>query len=666
MRTYSLKVERPAGRVGLLDDLNPEQRAVAEATDGPILVVAGAGTGKTRTLTYRAAHLMRSGIMPECIMLLTFTNRAAREMLDRVAKLVPESIGRIWAGTFHGIAARLLREHAERLGYGQNFGILDSQEACDLMDLSIGEVVIDATKSRFPKAKVLLRMLSSATNTERRLDDVIVHDHPMFHRHVEQIDRVLTEYIAQKLSMNVMDYDDLLVNWRMLLDDQPELKAALGQRFTHLLVDEYQDTNRLQAAIVEGMSGPARNVMVVGDDCQSIYAFRGANVSHFMEFCDRFEGARGVKARIFKLQTNYRSTPQILAIANTSIKHNTKQFEKTLTAVREGGEVPAYVSLRDAQQQAAFVAQRVLELRDEDVPLSSQAVLYRAHYQAMELQIELQRRGIPFSIRSGMKFFEQAHVRDVLAHLKVLFNPLDRLAWSRVLRLQDGIGKTSVTRIFHALAQTGNPWQALVDGVPINDLTRRARPGFDRVRTLLLDLGRPAMLQRPGDMLEHVLETFYQGHLERTHDNAEQRVEDIRQMAHFASQYPDYQGFLEELSLTEVAIEDLVKGGESDEKLLLSTVHQAKGLEWDAVFVLHLADGQFPLARSLNTTEGLEEERRLFYVACTRPRRLLHLCHPQWVMGRERRRVMLRPSRFLAELPHTRTDLLETWRISES
>ena len=665
MRTYSLKVERPAGRAGFLDDLNPEQRAVAEATDGPILVVAGAGTGKTRTLTYRAAHLMRMGIPPERLMLLTFTNRAAREMLDRVAKLVPESIGRIWAGTFHGIGARLLREHGELLGYGQNFGILDVQEARDLMDLTVGEVIADVTKSRFPKAKVLLGMLSSATNTERRLDDVIVHDYPRFARQIEQIDQVLTEYIGQKLAMNVMDYDDLLVNWRMLLDEQPELKAALGQRFTHLLVDEYQDTNRLQAAIVEGMAGAARNVMVVGDDCQSIYAFRGADVSHFMEFCDRF-AVSGVEARVFKLQTNYRSTPQILAVANTSITHNQKQFEKTLKAVRDGGEVPAYVCLRDTAQQAAFVAQRVLELRDEDVPLSSQAVLYRAHYQAMELQLELQRRGIPFSIRSGMKFFEQAHVRDVLAHLKVLFNPLDRLAWSRVLRLQEGIGKTSAARIFHALAQTGNPWQALVDGVPINDLTRRARPGFDRLRTLLIDLGRPAMLRRPGDMLEHVLESFYKTHLEQTQDNAEQRVEDIRQMAHFASQYPDYQGFLEELALTEVAIEDLVKGGESDEKLLLSTVHQAKGLEWDAVFVLHLADGQFPLARGINTTEGLEEERRLFYVACTRPRRLLHLCHPQWVMGRERRQVMLRPSRFLAELPHTRTDLLETWRISES
>lgn len=660
MRTYTLKTERPVGRAGFLDDLNPEQRAVAEATDGPVLVVAGAGTGKTRALTYRAAHLMRSGIAPERLMLLTFTNRAAREMLKRVSRLVPESQGRIWAGTFHAIGARLLREHADRLGYGQNFGILDSQEARDLMDLTVSEAITDITKSRFPKAKVLLSMLSQATNTERRLDDVIVHDYPRFHRLIEPIDTVLTEYIAQKLSMNVMDYDDLLVNWRLLLDEHADLKAALGSRFTHLLVDEYQDTNRLQAAIVAGMSAAQQNVMVVGDDCQSIYAFRGADVSHFMAFCEQFAGAR-----TFKLETNYRSTPQILAVANASIRHNPNQFEKTLKAVREDGELPAYVSLRDAQQQAAFVAQRVLELRDEDVPLSQQAVLYRAHYQAMELQLELQRRGIPFSIRSGLKFFEQSHVRDVLAHLKVLFNPLDRLAWTRVLKLQEGLGNKSATVIFHALAQRGDPWQALVEGVPIPGLTRRAQPGFKRVRDLLLALGQPTLLRDPGGMLEAVLDAFYETHLERTHDNAAQRIEDIRQMAHFASQFDDYQGFLNELALTETPVENLVKGGESDEKLLLSTVHQAKGLEWDAVFVLHLADGQFPLGRSLGSMADLEEERRLFYVACTRPRRLLTLCHPQWVMGRERYQVMQRPSRFLAELPHTQASLLETWRVAE-
>jgi DNA helicase-2/ATP-dependent DNA helicase PcrA len=661
MRTYTLKTERPTGRVGFLDDLNPEQRAVAETINGPMLVVAGAGTGKTRALTYRAAHLMRTGIAPERLMLLTFTNRAAREMLERVSRLVPDSLGRIWAGTFHAIGARLLREHADRLGYGQNFSILDTQEARDLMDLTISETVTDITQRRFPKAKVLLSMLSRATNTERRLDDVIVHDYPRFHRLIEPIDKVLTEYIAQKLGMNVMDYDDLLVNWRLLLEDHAELKAALSSRFTHLLVDEYQDTNRLQAAIVEGMSGVQRNVMVVGDDCQSIYAFRGADVSHFMGFCEQFEGAR-----TFKLETNYRSTPQILAVANASIRHNKKQFEKTLKAVRDDGELPAYVSLRDAQQQAAFVAQRVLELRDEDVPLSQQAVLYRAHYQAMELQLELQRRGIPFSIRSGLKFFEQAHVRDVLAHLKVLFNPLDRLAWTRVLKLQEGLGNKSAAIIFHALAQRGDPWQALVDGVPIPGLTRRAQPGFNRVRSLLLTLGQPQMLRDPGGMLEQVLDAFYKGHLERTQDNAEQRVEDIRQMAHFASQFADYQTFLNELALTETAVEDLVKGGESDEKLLLSTVHQAKGLEWDAVFVLHLADGQFPLGRSLASMDDLEEERRLFYVACTRPRRVLTLCHPQWVMGRERYQVMQRPSRFLSELPHTQASLMETWRIAET
>lgn len=663
MRNYTLKVERPQGRSAFLSDLNAEQRAVVEAKGGPMLVIAGAGTGKTRALTYRAAYLVEQGVDPERIMLLTFTNKAAREMVDRVARLVPGQAARMWAGTFHRVANRTLRQHAELLGYGTNYGILDPQEARDLMDVTVADVLPDPTKRRFPKAKVLLAMLSAAVNSERALSTVIAHEHPQFAPLTPAIDEVLTAYLGQKVEMNVMDYDDLLMNWRLLLEDHADLRAAYQAQFAHILVDEYQDTNRLQAAIVGLLGGDGTNVMVVGDDCQSVYSFRGAEVRNILDFPKKYP-----QTKVYRLETNYRSTPQIVAIANASIRHNAVQFDKTLRAVAADGDVPAFVALADVEQQAQFVAQRVLELRDEGVELHEQAVLYRAHYQAMELQLELQRRGIPFSIRSGQKFFEQQHIRDVLAHLRILYNPLDRLAWTRVLKLQPGIGNTHASTLFRTLAATGDPWSALVNNVPGAALPKRASAGWHKARATLMGLGEPGLLGNPAGMFDHILDAGgYAEHLERTQPNFEQRIEDVRQLGHHAARFDDYQQLLQELALVEsVAAEEVQSGGASDEKLILSTVHQAKGLEWDAVFAIGLADGHFPLRRALTSEREEEEERRLFYVALTRPRRHLHLCFPQWGVDRDRRRVLQRPSRFLAEIPHTREDLVETWRVAEA
>ena len=662
MRRYTLKVDRPRTRQpGYLDELNPEQRRVAEAIEGPVLVVAGAGTGKTRTLVYRTAHLLDRGIRPECILLLTFTNKASREMIERVTRLVPSAAERVWAGTFHGIGNRILRRHADRLGYGTNFGIINGQEAKDLMTSVIGEVLPKIEGRRFPKADVLVRILSSTINTDRALKEVVESDYPQFAGQVARIDEVLTTYLTHKVEMNLMDYDDLLINWRMLFEDHPDLLEQYRLQFEHVLVDEYQDTNRLQASIVATIASHHRNVMVVGDDCQSIYGFRGADIGNILEFPRLFEGCR-----VFRLETNYRSTPEVLNVANRSIAHNRARFDKTLTATRSSGEKPAFVALADPDQQAQFVAQRVLELRDEGVELRQQAVLYRAHYQAMGLQIELQRRGIPFVVRSGMRFFEQAHIRDLLAHLRILYNPLDRLAWTRVLKLQEGIGNAHAFGIYRSLVAHGDPWRALQSDLVGGELPARARKAFERTRTLLLRLCEPSMTGNPSALIDAVLEGGYRDFLRQHHPNADQRIEDIHQLGNFAAQFGDYTGFLQELALVEnVSAEEIATGGESDEYLLLSTVHQAKGLEWDAVFILSLADGRFPLGRALRSQDDEEEERRLFYVAVTRARKYLYFCYPQWGRDRERQRVLLRPSRFLGEIGITGGELVETWQISE-
>ena len=664
MRHFVLEPpERPAPRSRFLDDLNPEQRRVAEARGGPQLVIAGAGTGKTRALNYRAAHLIERGVAADRILLLTFTNKAAREMIERVTRLVPGEAARIWAGTFHAIGHRILRQHADRLGYGPNYGVLNPEEARDLVDATLAEKVPDPTVQRLPKPAVLLAMLSSAVNTDRPLEQVVATDHPAFRNVLPDIDRVLTAYLAAKVEMNVMDYDDLLVNWRLLLEDHADIRDAYAARFEHVLVDEYQDTNRLQAAVVQLISGVHRNVTVVGDDCQSIYGFRGAEVENILDFPRLFEGAT-----THRLETNYRSTPQILAVANLSIRHNRRQFEKTLRAVRGDGDRPGFVMLADGAQQARFVAQRVLQLREEGVELGRMAVLYRAHYQAMELQLELQRRGIPFVIRSGARFFEQAHIRDLLAHLRILFNPLDRLSWLRVLKLRDGIGNQRAQAIFAALAAEGDPFEVLLHDPVSPSLSGAARRGYGEARRVLLELGRPEMTGNPAAMFDFLLrDGGYAAHVRKTYENAEQREEDIRQLAHFAGQFADYQAFLEELALVEsiAAVDVQGAGSPEDEKLVLSTVHQAKGLEWDTVFLLHLADGQFPLRRALKSQDEEEEERRLFYVAVTRAQQRLYLCFPQWGSDGDRQRVLLRPSRFAAEIPHTREDLIETWRVSE-
>src|SRR6266568_3503910 len=450
VRRYTLKQPAKAQkiyRVRYDEELNPEQLEVVMAGEGPLLVIAGAGSGKTRTLTYRVSRLIEDGVDPSDILLLTFTNKAAREMLSRVEQLVTTDTRRIWGGTFHSVGNRLLRRYADAIGYRSSFSILDTEDAKEMMESAVSSLGIKTLEKRFPKGDVLLDIYSFLINTRTPLELHLEENYPHFAIYKEEIIGVFRRYKDRKREANVMDFDDLLVNWKLLLDDHADIAEALKRKFRAILVDEYQDTNKLQADIVDAMASEKRNVMVVGDDAQSIYSFRGASFENILTFPLRFP-----EATIYKLETNYRSTPQILALAKASMSHNRFQFRKELHAVRGGGPEPAVVGVDDVFEQAAFVAQRILELRDEGESLADIAVLYRSHYQSLELQIELTRRLIPYEIRSGVRFFEQAHIKDVIAYLKIVTNPRDELSWKRVMKLYPKVGEKTAAEVWSKIS----------------------------------------------------------------------------------------------------------------------------------------------------------------------------------------------------------------------
>ncbi|MFM8393613.1 MAG: ATP-dependent helicase, partial [Acidobacteriota bacterium] len=580
MRNYLIKTDVPRrSLVDYREALNDEQRAVVMAGSGPMLVIAGAGSGKTRTVTYRVARLIEAGVPPARIMLVTFTNRAAREMLQRVEALVKADVRRIQGGTFHSLGNRLLRRHATSLGYGPNFTILDSADATDLIDLCVDEAAIDTKARRFPKGEVLREIFSYATNTDTPLEQIIAGKYPHFELLTAQISRVDRLYQARKQERNSMDYDDLLVNWKRLLTEKPEIAAIYQEQFQHILVDEYQDTNTLQAEIVDLLAARHRGLMVVGDDAQSIFGWRGASFTNIYQFQERYP-----EAQLFRLETNYRSIPEILMLANASIAHNRRQFPKNLQAQRASrGFVPALIPARDADQQAAFVAARILELRDEGVPLREIAVLYRAHYHALELQLELTRRGIPYEVRSGVRFFEQAHIKDVVSYLRLLVNPRDELAWKRVIRLIPRIGQATTGRIWERLAVADTPLALIRTEEFMTTLPRAAATGWREFVALIEALTSPETVDSPARQIELILAHGYRELLEASFENAEAREEDLRQLATFALRFDSTEAFLSELALinTErfsppdgVAAEDVVMGGEEDERLALSSIHQ--------------------------------------------------------------------------------------------
>jgi len=659
-RKYVLK-KAAAPRVYRVDydrDLNEEQREVVLAGKGPILVIAGAGSGKTRTLVYRVARLIESGTDPSRILLLTFTNKASREMLRRVEALLSVDTRRLMGGTFHSVGSRLLRRWGARIGLTATFTILDEEDSRELLEASTSDRKISVLERRFPKGDVLVDLYSFTINTGRSLADVLAERAPHFLPLEAEIASVFGRYRERKRLANSADYDDLLLAWKRLLEEVPDVAGPMRDSFDHVLVDEYQDTNRLQGEIVDRMAAGKRNVTVVGDDAQAIYSFRGASFENILGFPDRYPDVK-----TYQLTRNYRSTPEILAFANASISANVRQFAKELHASRESGPVPAVVGLPDIPDQARFVAQRILEWHDEGEKLADVAVLYRAHYQALELQIELTRRGIPFEIRSGTRFFEQRHVKDVLAFLRIVVNPKDELSWKRALKIFPRIGERSASAVWEAIGGRPDPLASFREreGARGIDLPRGAEAALKPFLRLLTRLESPAIRSSPSEAIRAVVEDVYRDFARAKFPNGNARLDDLEQFAQFAQTYDSLPGFLEDVTLfNELSGEDVIAGEPDDDRVVLSSVHQAKGLEWSRVIVMGLSEGRFPSYRSAGTDDGLEEERRLFYVAVTRAKNEVALVYPMLARDRYGVDVILEPSRFLTELPD---EVFERWTI---
>ena len=624
VRRYALKTSAPP-RKGLVDydrDLSEEQRAVALCDPRPTLVIAGAGSGKTRALTFRVAHLLETGTAPEKILLLTFTNKAAREMMARVGQLCRVETRRMWGGTFHHVAHGLLREHASRLGYADRFGLLDREDAKEVMASATADLGYGVGQRRFPRPDAMIDLYSTAVNTQRPLAEAIAAETPQFVVLEEEILRVARRFAERKAQMNAMDFDDLLLNWKRLLIEVPGARESICRRFSAVLVDEYQDTNRLQGEIVDTVAAPHGNVLVVGDDAQSIYSFRGANFRNILDFPKQFAGAT-----IVALEQNYRSTQPILNVTNTVISRAAERFTKNLWTQRTGGEAPWLVAARDEQQQTRFVVDRILELHEEGTPLAEIAVLFRAGYMSADLEIELTNRKIPFEKWGGLKFLEAAHVKDVLAFLRILENPRDEVSWYRLLLLLPGIGDATARAAIDAMAAAA--WESTAFGR--YNPPPRARAAHAALVDLLDGL-RSGPIQDVAQVAADIarVRLLYDNILRERYDRVEPRLADLDQLQTIAAGYPDRATFLSALALEPPqATQDLATGTrEEDDCLILSTAHSAKGKEWDAVFVIWAVDGWFPSARCLNNDEETEEERRLMYVALTRARNHLNVAYP--------------------------------------
>jgi len=640
----TLSIDYPAA-------LNPQQLAAVTAGDGPSLVIAGAGSGKTRTLVYRVAYLIDSGIDPSNILLLTFTRKSAQEMLNRAGELIGARSQRVCGGTFHSVANMLLRRYGRSIGVEPGFTILDRGDAEDLIALCRAQLGLNEKDKRFPRKGTVMEMLSKSENTLRSLDEVLLEEFSHFADHLDDLTSLQTAYHAAKRQKQLLDYDDLLVMLRRLLESDESARAAISRQYRYILVDEYQDTNRLQAEVIRRLASTHNNVMVVGDDSQSIYAFRGATFKNIMEFPTLFSGTT-----VYKLEENYRSTQPILNLANCIIEEATEKYTKRLFTRKLDGPLPSLVEAAGESAQSRFISQKILELREEGVPLSDVAVLFRSSFHSFDLEIELSRAGLPFIKRGGVKFIETAHVKDLLAHVRVIANPLDTVSWHRVLMLVEGVGPKKAQDVLAAIVKTGQPFDVL------RGVSGRSGQGLKDLAYTLESLAG-ADDRSPAEQVNHVYE-YYLPMLKEQYDDYPKRIRDLDHLQTIAEGYSNVDEFLADLALEppDGSAAGVEAAERDDERLVLSTIHSAKGLEWQCVFVIWVVDGRFPSAYSFLTDGELEEERRLFYVAVTRAKRHLFMTYPVNVYDKASGMLLSKPTRFL---DHVSPDLLDMLALIE-
>jgi len=649
-KTYFLRnsnpTTRPPSKLDYRKELNEAQYEAATTVEGPLLIIAGAGTGKTRTLVYRVAHLIDIGVDPRSILLLTFTRRAAEEMLRRASVLIDDRCSQVAGGTFHSFANLALREFGRKIDLSPSFTIMDRPDSEDAIQLLRAEMGLNNKDKRFPRKQTVAEIFSMALNKQITVPDLLESDYPHLCDTLDDLLRLYERYVQYKATKMLLDYDDLLTKLKDLLANREEVRRRLSQIYQFIMVDEYQDTNHLQSAIVRLLAADHDNVAVVGDDAQSIYSFRGANFRNIMDFPKNFPNTR-----IIKLEENYRSTQPILNLTNEIIHRAQERYEKNLYTRKCVGETPILIQAESEQMQSRFVCQKILELREEGVPLWDIAVLFRSSFHSFDLELELARHNIPFIKRGGFRFMETTHIKDVLAHLRILANPQDVISWNRVLLLLEGIGAQMSEKIVRWVVQGSQPTERL------RSFAAKGKIALG-LKTLAQVLQVAAEAQRPAEQAQYLLQ-YYLPILKRTHpEDHPKRLKDLEHFQEITERYRSLDRLLSDMALEPPndSVAGVLAVDPDEGPVILSTIHSAKGLEWHTVFIIWALEGRFPSFYNINSDEELEEERRLLYVAATRAKENLFITYPIKIFDRGLRMILSRPSQFIEDISE---DLLE-------
>ncbi|MBI1933921.1 MAG: ATP-dependent helicase [Ignavibacteriales bacterium] len=645
------KFDESKFEIDYVNELNPAQYEAVNSTEGAFLVIAGAGTGKTRTLVYRVARLVEMGIDPKSILLLTFTRKAAKEMMNRAAVLLDSRCSKINGGTFHSFANITLRKFAKLINLDPNFTILDQSDSEDVINLIRAQLDLVKLKKRFPNKQTIAKIISLNVNTGKSIEEILIEEFPHFSDTLDKLTEISNLYKSYKKRSLLLDYDDLLVYLKEFLNDKIK-SQVLTNTIKYVMVDEYQDTNKLQADIILGLAQHNNNIMVVGDDSQSIYSFRGANFKNIMQFPKLFKDVK-----IIMLEENFRSTQEILDFGNHIIEFAIEKYPKQLFTHKSGGELPAIIASSTENMQSKFIVDRILELREENVPLNDIAVLFRSSFSSFDLEIELNKANIPYQKFGGMKFIETAHIKDVLAFLRIAENPKDVISWYRVLLLHEGIGPKKAQEIIEKV----NSGEINIKSHPEKTLNKRYK---ENIYNLFLTLHRiHSSRQLPTELAEIVLD-YYEPIFKSIYDDYNKRKKDLEIFINITENYKSLNSLLTDMAL-EPPLESLADVSEEDKEkeiLSLSTIHSAKGLEWHTVFIIHAVEGFFPSSMSYDKIESLEEERRLMYVAATRAKQNLYISYPMNIFDRHNGMTLSKPSRFIAEVSE---ELAEEWLLEE-